>query len=204
MAFVDNLAFGLFAISFTGFLLLYTVTSMYFVYRSKKGDYDTHLAASSVPMGLAGAYLVLAGFVGQMVWPLPGSYNILFFDPMVAFGLVALAFCLAIRYKVSLENAGFLGLMVGVMTVLYGITGYHIGLTQEPIALLALYMFYGIGGILAYPVSMIADRLPGLKKNPWVGWHVILALFWVSMFAASALAAYIGYSAIGGHLLSAP
>ncbi|MFI5412498.1 MAG: DUF981 family protein, partial [Candidatus Micrarchaeales archaeon] len=79
-----------------------------------------------------------------------------------------------------------------------------IGLTKEPIALLLLYIFYGVAAIFSYPVALIADRLPGLQKNPWIGWHIILAVFWLALFAASITAAYIGMSAIGGHLVSAP
>jgi putative membrane protein len=204
MAYIDNLAFLLFSISFGGFLLLYTISSMYLVYRNKKKDYIDHLEGASVPMMLVGGYLVIAGFVGQVAWPLPGSYNILFFDPLVAFGLVLLSFAIAIRYKVNLEYAGFFGLLVGVTTLIYGYQGYNIGLTQEPLALLALYLFYGVAGVFSYPVALIADRLPGLQKNPWIGWHITLVIFWLALFAASLLSGYIGMTAIAGHLLTTP
>lgn len=204
MVFIDNLAFGLFAISFTGFLLLYTVSSMYLVYRSKKKDYSDHLEGASIPMAIVGTFLVVSGFLGQQTWPLPGSYNILFWDPMVAFGLVSLAFALSIRYQVRLEYSGFLGFLIGIMVLIYGAQGYSLGLTAAPIALLALYVFYGIAGIFSFPVALIADRLPGLQKNAWIGWHIILVIFWLALFAASLTAAYVGASAIGAHLLSAP
>ena len=147
---------------------------------------------------------LIAGFLGQALWPLPGSYNILFFDPLVSFGLVTLSFAIAIRFKVNLEYAGFFGLLVGIMTLIYGWQGYNIGLTLEPFALLALYAFYGIAGIFSYPVALIADRLPGLQKNPWIGWHFILVVFWLALFAASITSAYIGMNAISGHLVTAP
>ncbi len=205
MVFIDDLAYGLFSISFAGFILLYTISSMYLVYRSGKKDYIDHLEAASVPMLLVGGYLAILGIWGQFAWPLPGSYNILFFDPMIAFGLVVLAFAIAIMRKVNLEYAGFFGLLVGIMTLIYGWQGYNIGLTLEPFALLLLYAFYGIAGIFAYPVSMIADRLPGHQKgNTWIGWHITLIIFWLALFAASMTSAYIGMSAIGGHLVSAP
>lgn len=204
MAYIDDLAFLLFTISFAGFILLYTISSMYLLYRRKRHDYVDHLEGASVPMMLVGGYLIVSGFIGQWTWPLPGSYNILFFDPLVMFGLVVLAFALAIRFKVNLEYAGFFGLMVGIVTLIYGYQGYSIGLTLEPLALLLLYVFYGIAGIFAYPVALIADRLPGLQKNAWMGWHLILIIFWLALFAASATAGYIGATAISGHLVSAP
>jgi putative membrane protein len=90
------------------------------------------------------------------------------------------------------------------MIITYGIVGYNIGLTTAPIALLGLYFLYGLAAIFAYPVSLIADRLPGLKKNVWTGWHIILILFWILLLLASLLSAYTGIAAIGQHLISAP
>ena len=40
MAFIDNLAFSLFAISMAGFILLYVISSMYFVYKRKRKDFS--------------------------------------------------------------------------------------------------------------------------------------------------------------------
>lgn len=204
MVFIDDLAFGLFSIGFAGMLLFYTIASMYLVYRNKKKDYHDHLKAAHVPMMLVGLYMVVLGFFGQATWPLPGSYNILFFDPLVAFGLVVLAFALSIRYNVRLEYAGFLGLMVGAMVIVYGVQGYAIGLTSEPIALLGMYGCFGIAGLFSYPVAMIADRLPGLQKRPWLGWHVMLLIFGVFLLLASLLSFYVGASAVAGHLVTAP
>lgn len=204
MAFIDNLAYSLFILSFAGFLLLYVVTSVYLLYRKRERNYADVISAAKVPLCLVGAYMILMGMWGQFTWPLPGSYNILFYDPLVSFGLIMLAFGLSIHYKVKFEYVGFFGLMVGVMTIIYGVQGYSVGLTQEPIALLALYFFYGITGIFSYPVALIMERLPGMQKRPWVGWTLCLVVFWLALFAASLTSGYIGYSAIPAHLLSAP
>lgn len=204
MGFIDNLAFLLFSICFAGFLLLYIVSSMYLAYRRKKRDYVERLNGASIPLLIAGGYMVIAGIIGQATWPLPGSYNILFYDPLLAFGLLVLAFALAIRLKTRLEYTGVLGLLVGAMVLIYGYEGYTIGLTKSPLALLLLYVFYGVAGIFSYPVSLIYDRLPGLKKKPWGGWHVLLIIFWLAILAASLLAGYTAFAAISGHLVSAP
>ncbi len=206
MTFTDNLAFGLFSISFASLMLFYVATSMYFIYRHKRDpkEYTEHMRSAAAPMMVIGSYLVLLGFLGQATWPLPGSYNILFFDPMVAFGMVILAFALSIRSNVKLEYAGFFGLLVGLMALIYGAEGYSIGLTLAPSALLALYFFYGMTGVFSYPAALIFDRLPGHKKTHWIGWDVLLALFWLSLLAAGLTSAYIGISAIPGHLISAP
>jgi putative membrane protein len=202
--FIDNLAFSLFAISFAGLMLLYTMFSMYLAYTKKVRDFSGYLNSAVIPLTLLGAYMIIMGFWGEFTWPLPGAYNILFYDPLIGFGIVLIAFSLVIKNKTRLEYPGFLALLLGAMLVLYGIEGYSIGLTKEPLALLGLYVLYGAVGVLAYPVSLIADRLPGLKKNPWPGWTTILLAFMVLLFLASMLAAYIGFSAIGGHLVSPP
>lgn len=205
MVFVDNLAYSLFMISFAGFMLLYTISSMYLVYRRGKRNFSDYLKSASVPLGLIGVYMLIMGLWGQFTWPLPGSYNILFYDPLVSFGIVLLAFAIAVKYDVRLEYAGFLGLMVGVMVIIYGIEGYGAGLTSEPIALLLMYFFYGVAGIFAFPVSLIADRLPGLKKGRiWKGWHVVLIVFWILLLLASLLSGFVGILAIPAHLISAP
>ena len=204
MAFIDNLAYSLFALSLAGFLLLYTISSMYLVYRRKQRNFSEYLESASVPLGLIGAYMLIMGIWGQFTWPLPGSYNILFYDPLVSFGIILLSFALAIRCKARLEYAGFLALLVGAMTIVYGVEGYSIGLTQAPIALLAMYFFYGVAGVFAYPVSLIADRLPGLHKKAWSGWVVTLAIFWILILLASILSAIVGVAAIPAHLLRAP
>ncbi len=204
MVFIDNIAYSLFALSFAGFILLYTITSIYLAYRKNKSDFSQYLRSASIPLGIIGAYMVVMGLWGQFNWPLPGSYNILFYDPFVSFGILLLGFALSVKYKTRLEYVGFFGLLVGIMVLIYGVEGYSIGLTSAPLALLGLYFLYGAAGILSFPVSLIVERFPGLKKNHWLGWYIILALFWILLLMASLLAAYIGSAAIPMHLLSAP
>jgi putative membrane protein len=204
MVFVDNIAFSLFAISFAGFILLYAIVDVYLAYRKKKKDFSEYLKGASLPLAVIGVYMLSMGLWGQFVWPLPSSYNILFYDPFIAFGMVLLSYSLAVRLGGGIDYAGFLGMMVGVMTIIYGIEGYGIGLTSEPIALLAMYFFFGIAGIFSFPVSLIMERLPGLEKNVWWGWYAVLIIFFVSLFFASALAGLVGTLAIPQHLLKAP
>ncbi len=202
MAFIDNLAYGLFSISFAGFLLLYTALSMFLAYKRKQRNLTEYLKGACIPIAIIGIYLLITGIWGQFVWPLPGSYNILFYDPLVSFGILLIAFSMAIKYDVKLEYVGFLGLLIGIMAIVYGIEGYNIGLTSAPIALLLMYLFYGLSGIFSYPISLIADRLPGSRSNNT--WLIILAIFCLLLFLASALSSYIGILAIPQHLLSAP
>jgi putative membrane protein len=204
MVFIDNLAYGLFSISMASFLLLYTVISMYLVYRRGKRNYSDYLESATVPLLLIGIYMIVQALWGQFTWPLPGSYNTLFYDPMVAFGLLLVSFFLAVRFKVRLEYVGFMGLLVGLMVIIYGVQAYNIGLTSAPLAMLVMFIFYGLSGIIAYPVSLIADRLPGHKRKVWAGWYVLLALFCVFVLLAALLSAGAGVQAVSQHLISPP
>jgi putative membrane protein len=207
MPFIDNLAYSLFSLSFAGFLILYLVISEYFAYAKRnKGytDYAARLEGAKAPLILIGLYMMVMGMWGQLAWPLPGSYNILFYDPLVSFGMIVLALALSIHFRIRFEYVGFFGLLIGIMTIIYGVQGYNIGLTEEPIALLALYGLFGTAGIFSYPVALLMQRLPGLQKNPWVGWTLCVAIFVIAMLGASLLAAYVAMSAIPSHLVSAP
>jgi putative membrane protein len=205
MVFIDDLAFSLFTLSFAGLLLFYTIASLYFVYKKQHSEFKEYLGSSDAPLMVVGLLMVVSGLWGQFTWPLPGSYNILFYDPYLAFGILLVAFALSVREGVRLEYSGFLGLMVGAMTIVYGVVGYNAGLTQEPVALLLMYLFYGLAGIFAYPVSLIADRLPGLmRRNLWPGWNICLVAFGVFLVIASLLAAFVGVAALPAHLATPP
>lgn len=204
MAFIDNLAFGLFAVSFAGFLLLYMILRIYRAYKNKQKNYSDQISSAAVPLLFLGVYLFVIGLYGQMTWPLPGSYNILFYDPTIAFGLILISFWYIDRMGLRFEYVGFLSMLVGIMLIMYGYIGYTLGLTKAPLALFGMYFLYGATGILAFPVSLLAEKLSGFKGKTWIGWTVVVVLFCLAIFAASLLAAYTGYQAIWGHLLTAP
>ncbi len=204
MVFIDNLAYSLFAVSFAGFMLLYTTCSIYLAYRKNRKNFSEDLKSASIPLAVIGMFLFLTGIWGQFTWPLPGSYNMLFYDPLISFGFLLLAFSISIKYGAKLEYTGFLGLMVGMMVIVYGVLGYTTGLTKEPLALLAMYLFYGLAGIFSYPISLMADRLPGLQRGIKISWFVLLVIFCILLLLASGLSGMTGIIAIPQHLISAP
>jgi putative membrane protein len=204
MVFVDDLAYGLFSISFAGFLLLYTILSVYLAYKRNERDFSSYLKSASVPLGIIGLYMLVMGLWGQFSWPLPGSYNILFYDPFISFGILLIAFAIAVKYGTRLEYVGFLGLLAGGMAIIYGAEGYSLGLTASPIALLLMYMFYGLAGIFSYPVALLTDRLAVTQKRMRRQWHVIFIIFFILLFLASSVAGVVGLLAVPAHLKSAP
>lgn len=204
MVFVDNLAYFLFIIGFTGLILLYTISSVYKVSKRGKKNFLEYLEGASVPLFILGLYIFITGIIGQILWPLPGSYNILFFDPYISFGIVLLAFSISIKYKIRLGYTGFFGLLIGIMAIVYGIHAYSLGMTKAPLMLLLMYLFYGLAGIMSCPIAFFVDKLTHLQKRIGLGWDISFVLFWVFLVIASILAITLGATALPYHLASPP
>ncbi len=204
MAFTDELAFYLFSISFSALLLAYLMADAYWAYRKGQMSLKPMLESLSITMAIVAVYTLIIGVVSQFMWFLPGPYNILFFDPLVAFGIIMLAFSLSIRLRVKTSYAGFLSLMFGGMTIWYGISSYSLGLTKEPFELLALFILFGLAAIFTFPASLILDKFPKRKIDMPMSWNILLAVLWILLIAAGIVAFIIGGAALPGHLASPP
>ena len=218
MVFVDYLAFGLLSISIVSLLILYLTVGTYLRYR-ETGDsnLENSLKEGIVPIAIFGAVIFIMGLYSDMIWPLQISttnvaaakafagYNILFFDPLLLMGIVVIAFALNIRFGYKMQNFGILALYSGIVSVYYGYQGYSLGMSNEPIALLLMYVAFGAVGILAYPITVLIDHIQTTSKPAMRGWAVILlVLFWIAVIGAIASSGYIGFSAVGSHMASAP
>ncbi len=206
--FIDNLAFMLFVLGFVSLLTLYMTLSVFLNWRkggkSRRMDIYSIVSGGILPLGALGVYLFISGVYSQLTWPLPGSYNILFFDPLVGLAIVLIGFALSIQARLKMHYVGLLSLLVGFMTIFYGINGYFIGLTQSPIAFVDLYLAFGVAGILAFPVSLILDLEPGrTSKHPQL-WAAVLVLFWIALIAAALMSFLIGGASVSPHLTTAP
>ncbi len=199
MAVINGLAFSLFSITFVALLLLYFLVKLCLTLRSKQKNAQELLNGIALPLGLMGAFITASGLWDALTWPIPGSYNILFYDPYVALGLLLIAFAMGVRYKIKLEYLGFWSLLVGIMTMIYGVNGYSLGMSNSPIALLGLYAFYGIAAMLAWPVTYLLDRLQG-RSSIGTGWKIVLILFALALIGGTIVAGLLSVAAVGGHL----
>ncbi len=153
---------------------------------------------------MLGLFITVMGIYGEMTWPLPGSYNILFYDPpYTLLGLIIIGMAIAIYMKQKLQYVGIIALFAGLMAIYYGYNAYLDHMTSSPIAMLGLYLAFGIAGVLTFPTTLIYDSLPG-KQNVSKGWTVVLVLFWLALVVASVLAAVTGILAVPQHLLAPP
>lgn len=203
MTFVDILTSQLFVLGFIGLILFYITVESYFSYKSRKPHKDT-MMAGSIPLALLGAYAFLTGLYGQLTWPLPGSYNILFYDVYTLIGLLMIGGAWAVRSKVRLQYIGVLSLLLGAMVAFYGVAGYLQKLTSEPIGLLLLYLGFGAAGVLGLPITIMLDRAQEGIKNKWIGWKVVVVFFALALLGGSLVTLYIAGSAVPAHLLSPP
>jgi len=91
--------------------------------QSVQGDVLAELKSLYSPLLLLGIYIAVTGVFGNLLWPLPGSYNILFYDlyPLLGIGLIAIA--ISIKNRTKLEYIGFLALLLGLVTIYYGTLG---------------------------------------------------------------------------------
>lgn len=204
VVFVDNLGIELYSLSFVGFLTLYMTVKMYLAYKRGEKNLENHLRLGIVPMTVLGIFIFIMGLESEFTWPLPGAYNILFFDPYVMLGVILIAATVSVLLKEKLQNVGFLTLLMGFVLIDYGVQAYSIGLTKEPLALLGLFVAFGVAAIFAYPVTLIMDRMPAMGKRPSAMWTAALVVFWIFLLLASVIAAVIASSAIPAHLVAVP
>jgi putative membrane protein len=205
MVFIDDLALELLSIAFVGLLTLYMTVGAYIGYK-KKGlkDLYEHIRPGIIPLAVLGVLILILGLFGETQWPLPGSYNILFYDPYVMLGLLLLGFTLSVIYRQKLHYVGLLSFAVGLTLIYYGVMGYNTGLTSSPLALLGLYVAFGLSGILAFPVTLMIDSFVARKARITFSWKFVMALFWIFLILSTVLAAFIGTVALQQHLISPP
>ena len=198
---MDFLGAQLFALGFAGLIILYISAHSYILFR--KGKKAGELVMSgAIPLAALGAYMFVSGIFGQFTWPLPGVYNMLFYDIYPFIGLLFICAAVSIYRKLKMQYIGFFGFLLGIMSILYGVNGYLLGLTKAPLAFLGLYAAFGMGGLIGWPVTLMMDRAEAGIKNRSLAWIALIVFFWIVLFLGSMLALYIGASAIPAHLAS--
>lgn len=204
MAFIDDLAMELFTLALVGIVSVYMTASVYLEYRKNGAkNIEEILKPGVFPLGVLGVVILIMGFYGEMTWPLPGSYNILFYDPYMFIGMILVMMAIAIGYRQKLHYVGILAFFAGIIAIYYGANAYIDKMTSSPIAMLGLYIAFGLTGVFTFPTTLIYDMLPGRDKVS-KGWTVILVLFWLGLIISAVLAAITAIEAVPQHLLSPP
>ncbi len=218
MAFVDPLALQLFTLAFVATLLFYSGVVGYVNFR-RFGHHKTyeHLRGAAIPLAGLGAIVFAIGLWGEVTWPLPGSYNILFYDPYALLGVILVAFAVSVLLRLRTQYVGVLAGVTGALSIYYGISAYGLGMTAEPLYMLFLYVALGGTAVLTFPVTIYIDRMviepeleniPDTERKvltlPWKLAYGGFLLFLLFAVASAILALAIGGGALGSHLASAP
>lgn len=203
MVFIDDLAFELFTLSLVGVVSIYLTGYAYIYYRKGMKDVETIMRPGAFILVILGGIVLIMGIYGEMTWPLPGSYNILFYDPYLLFGIILVAVSSSIVLRQKLQFSGILALFSGLIAIYYGVNAYLDKMTSSPIAMLGLYLSLGLTGMFAFPATLIYDLLPSKDKVSKF-WTVILVLFWIGLIVSSVLAALTAIEAVPQHLLKPP
>jgi putative membrane protein len=201
--FIDILTSQLISIGFAGLLVVYLAIEGYLAYKHKEPLIEKAYAAS-IPLLIVGLYIFITGLYSQFIWPLPGSYNILFYDIYTLLGVIVLALAFALKYKSELHYIGFIALLFGFFVIYYGYIGYSLGMTSAPLGMLAMYSLFGIGSIASYPLTLAYDKIMEKKKFSNTLDKFFLAVFVLAIIIASLIAFFIVFSAIPIHLMKAP
>ncbi len=204
MAFIDDLALELFLLSLVGVIAVYMTALVFFQYK-KTGtkDIENNLRPGAFPLLAFGVIIIIMALYGEMKWPLPGSYNILFYDPYLIFGIVVMLMAIAIIFRQKLQYVGIVAFFSGIIAIYYGANAYIDGMTKTPIAMLGLYIAFGLTGIFTFPTTLIYDEFPAKNKSSTL-WTAILVIFWIGLIVSAVLAAFTAIEAVPQHLLAPP
>ena len=159
MAFIDFLAFQQVLLLVAAVLVGYVgVMAFAALRRSDAAGAKSALKSGAVPIGSVGAIATALSLWGEVVWPLPGAYNILFTVVYLLFGLTLVVLAVSMASSMKLQYAGLFAFVAGGVTIAYGWSGYQLGLTKDPLETFLLYGAFGLTGILAFPTTLVADH----------------------------------------------
>lgn len=157
--FVDFLAFQQITLLLAAVLVGYVgVVAFLAMRRNDAAGVKAALRGGAVPLGSIAAVSTALAVWAEVAWPLPGSYNIFFTDVYLLFGATLLIVAISMATSLKLQYAGLFALVAGGVTIGYGWSGYHLGMTKDPFETFLLYGAFGLAGILSFPATIAVDH----------------------------------------------
>ncbi len=211
MAFIDNLGFELDALVLVTAVVFYTGIWIWWNQSRKRPTQAVHhLRGGAVLLGILGGFLTMLGFWGEFTWPLPASYNLLFYDPTILVGILLLGFWATVWAGVPTQYVGVVGVVSGAGVIYYGARAYILSLTQEPLEMFLMYLAFGALAVLSYPATLFLDWYvtptdPESTAAPVpTVWKLALAVFLAMAVLAGVASILMGFSTVWSHLAKAP
>jgi putative membrane protein len=152
-------------------------------------DGEAPAARRWVPMLAISALLALAtGLHMIFTWPLPGSFNILFGEMAVFYGVLLVGIAVSLALGLDLLPVAIYAAFAGLASVVIGAQVLNLELTKSPPLSGASFIWMGLIGLGAVPMLRLRG-LPAFRIFGTVG-LLIAALLW----------AVTGYRAYWGHV----
>ncbi|MGA3022778.1 MAG: DUF981 family protein [Thermoplasmata archaeon] len=159
MAFIDFLAFQEALLIVAAVIVGYVgVAAFLAMRRNDTAGVKSALKSGAIPLGSVGAVATVLAIWAEEAWPLPGSYNILFTDIYLLFGVTLVVLAVTMATSSKLQYAGIFALVAGGVTISYGWNGYILHMTKDPFETFLLYGAFGLAGILAFPATLVTDH----------------------------------------------
>ena len=165
MAFIDFLALQEALLIFAAVIVGYVGFSVWYAMRrNDAAGVKSALKSGAVPIGALGAVATTLAVWAETTWPFPAipgtdlaSYNILFTDVYLLFGLTLVILAVTMALQLKLTYVGLFAFVAGVITMGYGWNGYILHMTKDPLETFLMYLAFGGVGVFALPATAITD-----------------------------------------------
>jgi uncharacterized membrane protein len=223
VAFIDDLSLVVDLLILLCASIFYTGALVWFeLGRKDQVRAYSHLKGGTLLIGMLGLVIGFFALWGEITWPINGfpgatSYDLFFFDVLILLGLLLVAFAIAVWMRLPTHFVGMFSVIAGIGILFYGVRAYQIGLTQDHLETLLMYMAFGGVAIMAYPATLFVDwfvvgpQVPGTDplpspptpNYPWL-WRILLGLFLAAVVLAGIASVLYGINIVWSHLASPP
>ncbi|MEM0086931.1 MAG: DUF981 family protein [Candidatus Micrarchaeaceae archaeon] len=196
MVYVDSLAVMLLSLGLSSLVI-----ALYFIGKAANKKWLGELVVPAFALGL---FDFLSGFVMSFQWPLPGSYNMLFGDPILMLGLIMMAGAYMLHKNTNPRILSIFGFFLGIYIAveLAGIIAFNlegpVSFAFSPsnhfVTAFGLYLFAALSALFS-PIAFADPKGSGKYA------YYLLAIL---LIITALIALFIGYGGIFDHLGSPP
>jgi putative membrane protein len=104
---------------------------------------------------MSGAVASVTGLHMILTWPLPGSFNIIFGEMSVFFGVLMLGLAFVVWFSLDLLPIAVYGTLVGIAALILGAQVLGLGLTQAPTLSGVAFLWMGVIGVFSVPMLLL-------------------------------------------------
>jgi putative membrane protein len=182
--FIDPLTVMLLSLGMSALLLA--------LYYFRVGSGKKDISSLVVPAFILGLFNAVSGFLMSFTWPLPGSYNMLFGDPLLVLGLLMIAGSYMISKGMDVKALSLLGFLLGIYLLvgMIGITRFNMETGNDWLTATGLYGFSMLAAIFS-PILYLKPK----GSNRYAYYFEVFLLVVVML-----LALLIGYMGFYEHL----